>query len=121
MLAVLSFAFLLGSLRTNLVFVLIFVCATCGFGMAAGAFWAIAQNDMANGQTLLQWTGGVFFAASLLGWYLFFGSIIATMELPIPDLPVFDMSTIVKARKRSRGTRLEEKKLWKRPLVQPQE
>ena len=121
MLAVLSFAFLLGSLRTNLVFVLIFVCATCGFGMAAGAFWVIAQGDMVYGQLLLKWVGGFFFAASLFGWYLFFGSIIATMELPIPDLPVFDMSTIVKPRKRGRGTRKEETKLWKRPLVQPKE
>ena len=89
--------------------------------MATGAFWAIAKNDMAYGQTLLEWTGGFFFAASLLGWYLFFGSIITTMELPIPDLPVFDMSAVVKARKRGKGARLDEKKSWKRPLVQPKE
>jgi hypothetical protein len=96
----LSFAFLLGSFRTNLVFVLIFVAATIGFGMAAGAFWQIAKGNPTLGNTLLKGVGGSFFFADILGWYLFFGSIIALMELPIPDLPVFDLSTVIKARPR---------------------
>ena len=105
----LSFAYLLGSLRTNLVFVLIFVAATIGFGLAAGAFWYIAQGDASYGTSLLKGVGGSFFAADILGWYLFFGSIIASMELPIPDLPVFDLSTVIKARPRGSASRKEIK------------
>ena len=50
--------------------------------------------------TLLKGVGALFLVASLLGWYLLFGSIIALMELPIPDFPVFDLSNVIKARKR---------------------
>lgn len=100
MLGVLSFAFLLGSLRTNLVFVLIFVLATTGFSLAAAAFFYIAENQAVYANTMLVACGACFFAAAMLGWYLFFGAIIATMELPIPDLPVFDLQNVIKARPR---------------------
>lgn len=66
----LSFVFLICSLRTNLVFVLIFVCATMGFGFASGALWATALGQTAFGNMLLVATGGCFFAADMLGWYL---------------------------------------------------
>lgn len=41
-----------------------------------------------------------FFAADVLGWYLFLGMMIATMELPLPDPPVFDLSTVIKPKSR---------------------
>lgn len=69
-LAMLSFIFLLCSLRTNAVFVLIFVCATMGFGFAAGSLWASALGSAAYGNTLLIGCGACFFAADMLGWYL---------------------------------------------------
>ena len=95
MLSVLSLAFLMGSLRTNLVFVIIFVLATIGFATAGAAFFYIAEGAAATANTMLVTTGACFFVAALLGWYLFFGAIIAIMELPIPDLPVFDLSTVI--------------------------
>lgn len=84
-------------------FVLIFICATTGFGFAAGAFWQVALGNMAWGIQLVVATGACFFAASMLGWYLFASIIIATMELPIPDLPVFDLSTVIKAKPRGKS------------------
>lgn len=66
----LSFIFLLCSLRTNAIFVLIFVCATMGFGFAAGSLWATALGSMEYGNKLLVATGACFFAADMLGWYL---------------------------------------------------
>jgi hypothetical protein len=46
---ILSFIFLIGSLRTNLVFVLIFIFATIGFGLGAGAFFHLAQATLLLG------------------------------------------------------------------------
>lgn len=104
-LGILSLIFLIGSLRTNLVFVLIFVCATIGFCFAAAAFWFTAQGAMAYGTELVVWTGACFFAACMLGWYLLLSIVVATMELPVPNLPVFDLSTVIPAK--SRATKAE--------------
>lgn len=98
---ILSFIFLLGSLRVNGVFVVIFLVVTIGFGMAAGAFFHLARGNVALGTKLATGVGACFFAASVLGFYFFLALIIAIMELPIPDLPVFDLSTVIKAKSRS--------------------
>lgn len=66
----LSFVFLICSLCTNIVFVLIFTGATLGFRLAAGAFWTTAEG-MVIGATLLKGTGDAFFAAAMFGWYFF--------------------------------------------------
>lgn len=97
---ILSFFFLLGSLRVNGVFVLIFMFVTIGFGLGAGAFFHLAQGSVALGTKLATGTGACFFAASVLGFYFLLALIVALMELPIPDLPVFDLSTVIKARPR---------------------
>ena len=90
----LSFIFLICSLRTNLIFVLIFTGATLGFLLAAAAFWATAAG-MAIGATLLVATGGSFFAAAMLGWYLLAVIMFAEIGFRFP-LPVFDLSTTIK-------------------------
>lgn len=97
---ILSFIFLLGSLRTNGVFVFIFVFATTGFGLGAGAFFSLAKANVVVGTRLAVGTGACFFAASVLGFYFLAALVIAIMELPIPDLPVFDLSTVVKPKSR---------------------
>jgi hypothetical protein len=90
-------------------FFLIFVFATTGFGTATAGFWYIANGDATYGTNLLIATGAAFFAADMLGWYLFFSAIIATMELPMPDLPIFDLSQVIKARPRGVASKKEEK------------
>lgn len=67
-LAMLSFLFLLCSLRTNLVFVLVFICATLGFSFAAAGLWYTALGSTATGTTFVVATGACFFAADVLGW-----------------------------------------------------
>ncbi|KAH7076319.1 hypothetical protein FB567DRAFT_504415 [Paraphoma chrysanthemicola] len=104
--AILSFIFLIGSLRVNGVFVLIFAFATTGFGLGSGAFFHLSRGSIALGTKLATGTGACFFAASVLGFYFFLVLIVAIMELPIPDLPVFDLSTVIKAKRR--GTAKEE-------------
>jgi uncharacterized protein len=100
-LGILSIIFLLGALRTNLIFVLIFVSATTGFGFAAASLFYSAQGKTSIATTCLVGTGAGFFAADMLGWYLFLGMIIETMELPLPSLPVFDLSNVVKPKRKS--------------------
>ncbi|KAF9691395.1 hypothetical protein EKO04_010583 [Ascochyta lentis] len=99
----LSLIFLLGSLRTNLVFVFIFLFATIGFGMGAGAFFQLARGDALGGARLAVGLGACFFATGVLGFYFLLALVVAIMELPVPDVPVGDLSTVVKARSRGVG------------------
>jgi hypothetical protein len=93
--AILSLIYLICSLRTNLVFVLVFTAATLGFTLAASAFWTLAQGKLVVRGKLLQGTGGAFFAAAMFGWYLLAAIMFAELELPI-KLPVIDLSTFIK-------------------------
>lgn len=83
-------------------FVGIFVFATIGFGLGAGGYFAIAAGYMEFGNMLVVGLGACFFGAACLGWYLLLAVMITTMELPIPDLPVFDLSNVIKARPRGK-------------------
>ncbi|KAH8592528.1 plasma membrane ammonium transporter [Bisporella sp. PMI_857] len=91
----LSFVFLVCSLRTNLFFVLVFIGATMGFGFAAGAFWQLAGGNTRIGNRLLVGTGAGFFFACCAGWYLIFAIMLAAMDFPF-SLPVVDLSTVIK-------------------------
>lgn len=97
-LGLLSLVFLMGALRTNVVFVMIFVSATTAFGFACGSLFytAIGRAEIAN--TCLIGVGAGFFVADILGWYLFIGMMIQIMDLPIPSPPVFDLSTVIKGK-----------------------
>ncbi|KAL1798548.1 hypothetical protein ACET3X_002585 [Alternaria dauci] len=97
---ILSFIFLIGSLRVNIVFVLIFAFATTGFGLGAGAFFNLSNGNVVVGTRLATGTGACFFATGVLGFYFLLAMMIAIMELPVPDLPVCDLSMVIKARPR---------------------
>lgn len=97
---VLSFIFLVGSVRTNVVFILIFIFATIGFGLGAGAFFHLSRGNIVLGTRLSTGLGACFFATGVLGFYFLLALVVAIMELPIPDIPVGDMSTVVKAKTR---------------------
>lgn len=94
----LSFIFLIGSIRTNGLFFIIFVLATIGFGCASGAFFNFSYGNTELGVQLIVATGACFFASAILGWWLLASIIFAVMELPIPGIPVFDLSTVIKAK-----------------------
>ena len=44
--------------------------------------------------TLLKATGGLFFAADMVGWWLLLSIMLATVDLP--TVPLFDLSTTIK-------------------------
>lgn len=69
-----------------------------GFGFAAGAFWHIAEGNVALGLKLVMGAGGCFWGAAMLGWYLTAALLFTIMEMPFPTLPIVDLSEIVKAK-----------------------
>ncbi|KAH9220006.1 GPR1/FUN34/yaaH family-domain-containing protein [Leptodontidium sp. 2 PMI_412] len=96
----LSFIYLICSLRTNLIFVFVFTGASLGFVLAAASFWTTALG-MIVGATLLKGAGGAFFVAAVMGWYLLAAIMFATLDLPW-GLPVVDLSTMIKGASQKR-------------------
>lgn len=106
----LCLVYLVCSLRTNVVFVVIFICLVIAFGLLAGTYWqnanaigmsstspnaALNRLDLAN---RLQIAAGAFcFVSSLAGWWLFFAIMLAALDFPF-QLPVGDLSTVIKGR-----------------------
>lgn len=90
----LSFIFLICSLRTNIAFVLVFIGATLGFGLATGTFWQLAAGNASLGALLLKATGGAFFACVMFGWYLLFAIMMSAVDMPFA-VPVGDLSTVI--------------------------
>jgi hypothetical protein len=99
---VLCFLYMILSLRTNLVFFLIFTFLVPSFGLLAAAFWLLAE-DYGNGTTTYAATantciiaaGALTFVVDMLGWYIFMAIMLASLDFPF-QLPVVDLSRFVK-------------------------
>ena len=93
-----SFIFTIGSLRTNVPFVIVFVCLDFLFGLFAAAEFQIGHHPTEEGIAyagkLLVIAGGFGFVAMVMGWYLAIITVCASTGVPCP-LPVFDLSTKV--------------------------
>lgn len=87
---ILCFVYMIISVRTNLVFFLIFLLLIPAFGCLAAYFFGHGANP-----TLLVAAGGLTFVICLLGWYLFFVQLLAAVDFPL-NLPVGDLSRFVK-------------------------
>lgn len=100
--AVLSFVFLICSLRTNIAFVVIFFTLVLGFSLLAGSYWQSANgigNKDASAIALagrLQIAGGAsLFVTCLSGWWIFSAIMLAALDFPFA-IPVGDLSTLIK-------------------------
>jgi len=83
------------SLRTNLVFFGIFVTLTAGFGCLAGAYWNNALGATGAGMACQKAAGALTFISDLLGWWIFFAILLASLDFPF-QLPVGDLSRFIK-------------------------
>jgi uncharacterized protein len=95
---VLCFVYLICSLRTNVVFFMIFLLLVPTFSCMAAVFWKISEGTPSALQTALNVqhaAGGLAFAVSLLGWYLLFIQLLASVDFPL-TLPVGDLSRFIK-------------------------
>jgi len=90
---VLCFVYMIVALRTNIVFVLIFLLLVPAFGCLTGFFWQLAEGTA--DASLLHAAGGLTFVVCLLGWYLFFVQLLAAVDFPL-NLPVGDLSKYIK-------------------------
>lgn len=90
---VLCLVYFIIALRTNIVFVLIFLLLIPAFGCLAGVFFYAALGQTAT--NLQTSAGALTFVICLLGWYLFFVQLCAAVDFPL-NLPVGDLSHIIK-------------------------
>ncbi|PBP18420.1 hypothetical protein BUE80_DR010820 [Diplocarpon rosae] len=99
--AVLCVIYLVCSLRTNAVFVVIFFTLVLGFGLLAGAYWQTANGithmDTSKARLAHRLTvaaGACTFVTSMAGWWIFFAIMLAALDFPF-QLPVGDLSTMI--------------------------
>lgn len=101
--AMICFVFLICSLRTNIVFFVIFLSLVFAFSFLAGAYFQLAlayQNPANTGAAslaskLIVGGGACAFVTSLAGWWIFLAIMLAAVDFPIA-IPVGDLSTLIK-------------------------
>jgi len=106
---VLCLVYLVCSLRTNVVFVVIFLTLVLAFGCLAGSYWnnalAIAATAAGNTARAAAKThsasrcqiaaGACTFVTCMAGWWIFFAIMLAALDFPF-QIPVGDLSTLIK-------------------------
>lgn len=92
---VLCFIYLICSLRTNLVFFMIFFNLVCAFGLLSGSYLQATKGKTALAGRLQEAAGAFQFVTCLFGWYIFLAIMLASVDFPL-SLPLVDLSTIVK-------------------------
>jgi hypothetical protein len=70
------------ALRTNMVFVGIFASLVPAFGCLAGAYWHLAQANVGTATTLIVAGGACTFVTCVLGWWIFFAILLASLDFP---------------------------------------
>lgn len=83
------------ALRTNICFFLIFLSLVPAFGLLAASYWKLAEGRAATALHCQHAAGGFVFAVCLLGWYLLFAQLMASVDFPI-NFPVGDLSKLIK-------------------------
>jgi hypothetical protein len=78
----LCFIYMICALRTNIVFVGIFLFLVPAFGCLAGAYWHLAKGNVSTAQTLLIAAGACCFVVCALGWWIFFAILLASLDFP---------------------------------------
>ena len=90
----LSLIYLICALRTNLVFVAIFLGLLLTFVVLTASYWhlALGHSEMA---AKLQVAAGAFgFMAVMAGWWIFFAQMLASVDFPF-EIPVGDISRLI--------------------------
>lgn len=101
---VLCLIYLVCSLRTNIVFVVIFFTLVLAFGLLAGTYWYNAKglastppdaSKIAYAGRLQKAAGACTFVTCMAGWWIFFAIMLAALDFPF-QIPVGDLSTLIK-------------------------
>ncbi|KAI0011439.1 hypothetical protein F4779DRAFT_615680 [Xylariaceae sp. FL0662B] len=95
---ILCLVFLVGSVRTNVSFFIVFLSLVLTFALITGAYWALASDytgNAASANRLLVGAGACAFIATAVGWWIFLALLLASVDFPI-SLPLGDLSTVVR-------------------------
>ncbi|KAF2188745.1 hypothetical protein K469DRAFT_86076 [Zopfia rhizophila CBS 207.26] len=93
--AMMCFVYLICSLRTNIVFFMIFLTLVIAFCCLAGAYWQLNNGAAALAYRLQVTAGACAFVTSLCGWWIFIAIMLASLDFPF-SLPVGDLSGVIK-------------------------
>ncbi|KAK0099401.1 hypothetical protein ONS96_008428 [Cadophora gregata f. sp. sojae] len=85
------FTTFLFTLKTNMVFALIFFCAFISSFIFAGAYWKVSTGEYDMALRLQKTGGAIFFILAVLGYYITVVMIAAEMRITV-QLPVGDLS-----------------------------
>jgi len=85
----------IAALRTNVVFVVIFLTLVVAFGLLSAQYWYLSQGRTAYAGNMAVGAGACLFLTCVAGWYLFFIQVLAAVDFPL-TLPVGDLSTMIK-------------------------
>lgn len=94
---VLCLVYAICALRTNVVFVVIFVTLIFTFGFLAAAYWYAASGNLHLSHVYTVAGGAFAFVTAMAGWWLFFALMFESVDFPI-SIPVGDLSTLMKGR-----------------------
>jgi succinate-acetate transporter protein len=83
---ILCLIYLICSIRTNLVFFLIFFTLVPAFGLLAGTFIHAGQGNAAIAAKCQEAAGAFAFVTCLCGWYILLAIMLASVDFPF-DLP----------------------------------
>ena len=89
-----SFIYLICALRTNLVFVAIFLGLLLTFVVLTGSYWQLALGNSAMAHKLQVAAGAFGFMATMAGWWIFFAQMLASVDFPF-SIPVGDISHLI--------------------------
>jgi hypothetical protein len=78
----LSFLYLILSLRTNIVFFVLFLSLVLAFSLIAGAYWQIANRHISTASKLQKASGGCLFVTCACGFWVFFAIMLAALDFP---------------------------------------
>ncbi|ORY62587.1 GPR1/FUN34/yaaH family-domain-containing protein [Pseudomassariella vexata] len=95
---ILCFVYMICAIRTNLVFLLMFVTLTLVFGFVTAAYFVLASNYAGNAKlagNFLVTAGACAFTTTAIGWYTFLSMMFQSVDFPIV-LPVGDFSKTTK-------------------------
>jgi len=90
----LCLVYLIASVRTNIMFVIIFATLVVAFGLLAGAYWQAAGGNLALSGKLQIAAGAFVFITCASGWWIFLAIVLASVDFPFA-LPVGDLSTFI--------------------------
>ncbi|KAK3678472.1 hypothetical protein LTR78_001769 [Recurvomyces mirabilis] len=97
-LGVIVFMFMICSLRTNVIFFLIFLTVDIALFLLAAAYWKASVGELALFHTLGFTAGAFTFILCVLALYLLFVQLLAAVEFPL-TLPVGDLSSRIGKKK----------------------